>query len=163
MLKIILLACFTVDIAIENTELQILKEMFARSNRYIPCTLKDDSTVLDLHHAVKENRVWIWYSKKVDMQMWSVLDHKIEQRKGKEERMFHKNIMEDAMMIVEDKWLVFVSHQYLEIINDVLDYTLSFWLEGGEKEILFLMQGDLMTNINIIKQLEECHTQFDHL
>jgi hypothetical protein len=68
-----------------------------------------------LHHAVKENKVWIWYSKKVDMQMWSVMDHKIEQSKSKEERLLNKNIMDDAMMVVEDKWLVFVS-QYLEIV-----------------------------------------------
>jgi hypothetical protein len=61
-LKIILLACFTVDIAIENIQLQILQKTFAGSNRYIPCTLKDDSMpVLGLHHAVKEkNRVWIF-------------------------------------------------------------------------------------------------------
>jgi hypothetical protein len=109
---------------------------------------------LGLHHAVKENRVWIWYLKKVDMQMWSVLDHKIEQSMSKEERLLNKNIMEDAMMVVEDKWWVFVS-QYLEIINDVLDNTLLVWLEGGEKEKL-LMQGDSMTKIDIIKQLEEC-------
>jgi hypothetical protein len=109
---------------------------------------------LGLHHAVKENRVWIWYLKKVDMQMWSVLDHKIEQSMSKEERLLNKNIMEDAMMVVEDKWWVFVS-QYLEIINDVLDNTLVVWLEGGEKEKL-LMQGDSMTKIDIIKQLEEC-------
>jgi hypothetical protein len=95
------------------------------------------------------------------MQMWSVLDHKNEQSRSKEERLFNKNIMEDAMMVVEDKWLVFVS-QYLEIINKVLDYTLLVWLEGGEKEKL-LMQGDSMTNINIIKQLEEHCTQFDRL
>jgi hypothetical protein len=151
-----------VDIAIENIQLRILEETFAGSNRYIPCTLKDDSTILGLHHVVKEkNKVWIWYSKKVDMQMWSVLDHKIEQSKCKEERLFNKNIIKDAMMVVDDKWLVFVS-QYLDIINDVLDYTLWVWLEGGEKEKL-LMQGDSMANFNIIKQLEERHTRFDCL
>jgi hypothetical protein len=131
--------------------------MFAGSDRYILCTLKDDSTVLGLHHVVKENRVWIWYSKKVDVQMWSVLDNKIEQSKSKEERLFNKDIMEDAMMVV----CFFVS-QYLEIFNDVLDYTLLVWLERGEKEKL-LMRGDLMTNINIIKQLEERCTRFDCL
>jgi hypothetical protein len=152
-LKILLSSCFTVDIAIENIQLQILKETFAGSNRYIPCTLEDDSTVLGLHHAVKENRVWIWYSKKVDMQMWSVLDHKIAKSKSKEERLFNEDIMQDAVKVVEDKWLIYVS-QNLEIINDVLDYTLSVWLEGGEKEKL-LMRGETTTNINIVKQLEE--------
>jgi hypothetical protein len=145
-----------VDIVIENIQLQILKETFAGSNRYIPCTLEDDSMVLGLHHAVKENRVWIWYSKKVDMQMWSVLDHKIAYSKSKEQRLFNKNIMEDTMKVVEDKWLVFVS-QYLEIIYEVLDYTLSVWLEGGKKEKL-LMRGDSTTNINTCEQLEERHT-----
>jgi hypothetical protein len=114
-----------------------------------------------LHHAVKENRVWVWYLKKVDMQMWSVLDHKIAKSKSKEEGLFNEGIMEDAMKVVEDKWLIYVSPN-LEIINDVLDYTLSVWLEGGEKEKL-LMRGDLTTNINIIKQLEERCTRFDHL
>jgi hypothetical protein len=145
-----------VDIAIENIQLRILKETFAGSNRYIPCTLEDDSTVLGLHHAVKENRVWIWYSKKVDMQMWSV-----SKSKSKEERLFNEDIMEDVMKVVEDKWLIYVS-QNLEIINDVLDYTLSVWLEGGEKEKL-LMRGDSTTNINIVEQLKECRTRFDHL
>jgi hypothetical protein len=53
--------------------------------------------------------------------------------------------------------------QNLEIIYEVLDYTLLVWFEGGEKEKL-LMWGDLTTNINTtIKQLEERRTQFDHL
>jgi hypothetical protein len=69
--------------------------------------------------------------------------------------------MEDAMKVVEDNWLIYVS-QNLEIINDVLDYTLSVWLEGGEKEKL-LMRGDSTTNINIVEQLEEHRTQFDRL
>jgi hypothetical protein len=56
------------------------------------------------------------------MKIWSVLDHKIEQSESKEQRLFNKNIMEDAIMVVEDKWLVFVS-QNLEIVHDVLDYT----------------------------------------
>jgi hypothetical protein len=151
-----------VDIAIENIQLRILKETFAGSNGYITCTLEDNSTVLGLHHAVKEkNKVWIWYSKKVDMQMWSVLDHKIAYSKSKEQRLFYKNIMEDTMKVVEDKWLVFVS-QYLEIIYEVLDYTLSVWFEGGEKEKL-LMRGDSTTSINIVEQLEECRTRFDRL
>jgi hypothetical protein len=87
------------------------------------------------------------------MQMWSVLDHKIAKSKSKEERLFNEDIMQDAVKVVEDKWLIYVS-QNLEIINDVLDYTLSVWLEGGEKEKL-LMRGETMTNINIVKQLEE--------
>jgi hypothetical protein len=151
-----------VDIAIENIQLRILKETFAGSNGYIPCTLEDDSTVLGLHHAVKEkNKVWIWYSKIVDMQMWSVLDHKIAYSKSKEQRLFNKNIMEDTMKVVENKWLVFVS-QNLEIIYEVLDYTLLVWFEGGEKEKQ-LMRGDSTTNINTCEQLEERHTRFDRL
>jgi hypothetical protein len=67
--------------------------------------------------------------------------------------------MEDTMKVVEDKWLIFVS-QNLEIIYEVLDYTLLVWFEGGEKEKL-LMWGNLTTNINTIKQLEEHRTQFD--
>jgi hypothetical protein len=69
--------------------------------------------------------------------------------------------MEDALMVVEDKWLVYVS-QNLEIIKDVLGYTLLVWLEGGEKEKL-LMGGDSTTNIVIIEQLEERRTRFDRL
>jgi hypothetical protein len=160
-LKILLSACFTVDIAIENIKLSILKETIPGSNNYLPCTLEDDDTVVGLHHAVKNNRAWIVYSKKWDMEMWSVLDHKIAYSESKEERLFNENIMEDALMVVEDKWLVYVS-QKLEIINDVLGYTLSVWLEGGEKE-KHLMGGDLMTNIGIIKQLEERRTRFDRL
>jgi hypothetical protein len=114
-----------------------------------------------LHHAVKNNRAWIVYSKKWDMEMWSVLDHKIAYSESNEERLFNENIMEDALMVVEDKWLVYVS-QNLEIINDVLGYTLSVWLEGGEKEKL-LMGGDSTTNIGIIEQLEERRTRFDRL
>jgi hypothetical protein len=95
------------------------------------------------------------------MQMWSVLDHKIAYSKRKEQRLFNKNIMEDTMKVVEDKWLVFVS-QYLEIIYEVLDYTLSVWFEGGEKEKL-LMRGDSMTSIDIVEQLEERCTRFDRL
>jgi hypothetical protein len=72
----------------------------------------------------------------------------------------NKNFMEDTMKVVEDKWLVFVS-QYLEIIYEVLDYTLSVWFEGGEKEKQ-LMRGDSTTNINTCEQLEERRTQFDH-
>jgi hypothetical protein len=150
-----------VDIAIENIQLRILKETIAGLNMYIPCTLEDDSTVLGLHHAVQDNRVWIWYSKKRDMQMWSVLDHKIAYSKNKEQRLFNKNIMEDTMKVVEDKWLIFVS-QNLEIIYEVLDYTLLVWFEGGEKEKL-VMRGNSTTNINTIKQLEERCTQFDRL
>jgi Zn-finger protein len=160
-LKILLSACFTVDIAIENIHLRILKETIAGSNNYFPCTLEDDNTVLGLHHAVKDNRVWIWYSKKRDMQMWSVLDHKIAYSKSKEETLFNENIMEDTMKVVEDKWLIFVS-QNLEIIYEVLDYTLLVWFEGGEKEKL-LMRGDSTTNINTIEQLEERRTRFDRL
>jgi hypothetical protein len=83
-LKILLSACFTVEIAIENIKLSILKETIPGSNNYLPCTLEDDDTVVRLHHAVKDNRVWIWYSKKMDMQMWSILDHKIAYSKSKE-------------------------------------------------------------------------------
>jgi hypothetical protein len=71
------------------------------------------------------------------MEMWSVLDHKIAYSESEEERLFNENIMEDALMVVEDKWLVFVS-QYLEIIYEVLDYTLSVWFKGGEKEKLLM-------------------------
>jgi hypothetical protein len=95
------------------------------------------------------------------MQMWSVLDHEIAYSKSKEERLFNKNIMEDTMKVVEDKWLVFVS-QNLEIIYEVLDYTLSVWFEGGEKEKQ-LMRGDSTTNINTCEQLEERRTRFDRL
>jgi hypothetical protein len=45
----------------------------------------------------------------------------------------------------------------LEIIYEVLDYTLLVWFEGGEKEKL-LMWGDSTTNINTIEQLEERRT-----
>jgi hypothetical protein len=69
--------------------------------------------------------------------------------------------MEDALMVVEDKWLVYVS-QNLGIIYEVLDYTLSVWFEGGEKEKQ-LMRRDSTTNINICEQLEERHNRFDHL
>jgi hypothetical protein len=150
-----------VDIAIENIKLSILKETIPGSNNYLPWTLEDDDTVVGLHHAVKNNRAWIVYSKKRDMEMWSVLDHKIAYSESEEERLFNENIMEDALMVVEDKWLVFVS-QYLEIIYEVLDYTLSVWFEGGEKEKL-LMRGDSATNIDTIKPLEERHNRFDRL
>jgi len=160
-LKILLSACFTVDIAIENIKLSILKETIPGSNNYLPCTLEDDDTVVGLHHAVQNNRAWIVYSKKRDMEMWSVLDHKIAYSESEEERLFNENIMEDALMVVEDKWLVFVS-QYLEIIYEVLDYTLSVWFEGGEKEKL-LMRGDSATNIDTIKPLEERRNRFDRL
>jgi hypothetical protein len=89
-LKILLLACFTVDIAIENIKLSILKETIPGSNNYLPCRLEDDDTVVGLHHAVKDNRVWIVYSKKRDMEMWSVLDHKIAYSESEEERLFNE-------------------------------------------------------------------------
>jgi hypothetical protein len=69
--------------------------------------------------------------------------------------------MEDTMKVVEDKWLIFVS-QNLEIIYEILDYTLSVWFEGGEKEKL-LMRGDSATNIDTIEPLEERRDRFDCL
>jgi hypothetical protein len=130
---------FTVDIAIENI--------------YIPCTLEDDSTVLGLHHVVKETRVWIWYSKKVDMHMWSVLDNKITKSNSKKERLFNEDIMEVTMKVVEDNWLIYVS-QNLEIINNVWCIGLHFVSLVGRRR-----KGKTFDARRFNYQYQYCHTE----
>jgi hypothetical protein len=134
-LKILLSATFVVDVAVENIQLQILQENMPGTGNYIPCHLNDDNIILGLHQAVKDCVVWIWVSKKTDMKMWSVLEHKIDDSTNKMERLWHKDILDDAMKWVEDNWLIFVTKKEIsEIIGDILDYTLLVWWEGGEKE-----------------------------
>jgi hypothetical protein len=65
-LKIVLSACFMVDVAADNIELRVLQENILGSGYHFPVTLIEDDAVLGLHPAVKENMVWIWVSKKVD-------------------------------------------------------------------------------------------------
>jgi hypothetical protein len=70
--------------------------------------------------------------------MWGVLEHKIENSKNRMERLWHKDILDDAMKLVEVNWLIFVTKkENSEIISEILDYTLLVWIEGGEKENFF--------------------------
>jgi hypothetical protein len=95
--------------------LTILKEKTPVKGNYSTFDLDDNDAVLGLHPAVEQNRVSIKLSKKVNMQMWRLLEHKIDESKSKEERQFHDQILDDAMRFVDDNWFIFV-HNNKEII-----------------------------------------------
>jgi hypothetical protein len=118
--------------------------------------------ILGLHHAVKQNEVWIWVSKKIDMKMWHVLEYKIDHSETTQELKNNNIIMEKTMLLVEDKWLIFVMEN-LDIINDIFEFDYLVWLEGGEKEKY--MNGERTTNKNktIVEQLEQRQDRFEHL
>jgi hypothetical protein len=138
------------------------------TGNYIPYQHNDDNIILGWHQAVKDGVVWIWVSKKNEMNMWSVLEHKIDNSDNTKEKLWHKDILDDAMKLVEDNWLIFVTdNEISKIIGDILDYTLLVWLEGGEKEN-FLMRmrqsgdaGEITTET--INQLEERKQRFEQL
>jgi hypothetical protein len=72
-LKNFILACFILDVAVSNIKLRIVKESFAGSEAYRLWELNDDNAILGLHQAVRDNKLWIWVSKIVDIKMWHVL------------------------------------------------------------------------------------------
>jgi hypothetical protein len=133
-LKIFISACFIVDVAVSNIKLRIVEETFAGSEEYRPWELNDDNAILGLHQAVKDNKLWIWVSKKVDMKMWHVLEYKVD-NSITIEKLEHERILIEAIKEVEDKWLMFVS-QNLEKIKSVLEFTLWVWYAEGEREAM---------------------------
>jgi hypothetical protein len=137
--------CFTVDIAVDNIKLRIVEETPAGSGKYVSYELEENNTILGLHHSVKQNEVWIWVSKKVDMKMWHVLEYKIDHSETTQELKKNNIIMEKTMLLVEDKWLTFVSEN-LEIINDIFEFDLLVWMKGGEKEKYKLVFGRATEN-----------------
>jgi hypothetical protein len=161
-LKIVLSACFMVDVAADNIELRVLQENIPGSGYHFPVTLIEDDAVLGLHPAVKENMVWIWVSKKVDYDMWNFLEHKIDRSISRKERLDHEEIMIDTMLLVEDNWLKFVLRNF-EVITDILEYTLTVWLEGGEKEKFMQKEYESSTKDEIAQMLEMRKSRFEHL
>jgi hypothetical protein len=160
-LKIFISACFTVDIAVDNLKLRIVEETPAGSGKYVPHELNDDNTILGLHSAVKQNEVWIWVSKKIDMRMWHVLEYKIDHSETTEELKNNNIIMEKTMLLVEDKWLIFVK-DHLDIINDIFEFDLLVWLEGGGKE-KYMNEERTYINKTIVEQLEQRQDRFERL
>jgi hypothetical protein len=110
-LKFFISACFTVDIAVSNIKLRIVKETFAGSEAYRPWELNDDNEILGLHQAVRDNKLWIWVSKKVDMKMWHVLEYKVE-NSITIEKLEHERILIETIKEVEDKWLMFTFQDF---------------------------------------------------
>jgi hypothetical protein len=160
-LKIFISACFIVDVAVSNIKLRIVEETFAGSKAYRPWELNDDNTILGLHQAVKDNKLWIWVSKKVDMRMWHVLEYKVD-NSITIEKLEHERILSEAIAEVEDKWLMFVS-QNLEKIKSVLEFTLWVWWTEGEREAMFKRGKLSRDDKKIIEQLEERSVRFDRL
>jgi hypothetical protein len=66
------------------------------------------------------------------------------------------------MLLVEDNWLKFVSTNF-EVIADILEYTLTVWLEGGEKEKFMQKEYEATTKDEIAQTLEMRKSQFEHL
>jgi hypothetical protein len=102
------------------------------------------------------------------MKMWSVLEHKIDKSENKKDRLWHKDILDDAMKLVKDNWLIFVTdNENSEIIGDILDYTLLVWLEGGEKDnyLMRMRQSgeERETTTETVNQLEERKQRFEQL
>jgi MoxR-like ATPase len=151
-----------VDVAADNIQLRILQENIPGLGYHFPVHLVDDDAVLGLHPAVKDNMVWIWVSKKVDYDMWNFLEHIIDRSSTRKERLDNEDIMIDTMLAVEYNWLNFVSTN-LEVITDVLDYTLAVWLEGGQKENFMRQEYESDTKNDIAQKLEMRKLQFESL
>lgn len=158
-LKILISACFTIDVAVSNLRLRILEETGSRS--YRPWELDDDNAVLGVHHAVRNNKLWVWMSKKVDMEMWKVLEYKVDNSVAIE-KSENRKILEDAMEEVEDMWLFFVSRN-LEKIQSILEFTLWVWYTEGEKE-KFCERRELSSgDRTVVDLLEHRSERFDRL
>jgi hypothetical protein len=106
--------------------------------------------------------VWIWVSKKIDMKMWHVLEYKIKHSETTQELKHNDSIMEKTMLLVEDKWLNFVKDN-LEIINDIFEFDLSVWEDGGEKEKYMNQERTYKNKTIVVEQLEQRQDQFERL
>jgi hypothetical protein len=127
MVKIVVSACFAMDLATDNMKLRVRRRLqFAENSKrkYEFVDLYDDNQKLGEHPYLKNNQLFICVSKKFDRDVWEwyfPVDDADD--------------YEDAKMLLEDEWLVFVTQNW-KTIDNILSYNERVWHTGGEKKSL---------------------------
>jgi hypothetical protein len=125
MVKIVVSACFAMDLATDNMKLRVCRRLQFAENpkcKYEFVDLDDDNQKLGEHPYLKNNQLFICVSKNFDRDVWEwyfPVDDADD--------------YEDAKMLLEDEWLVFVTQNW-KTINDILSYNERVWHTGGEKK-----------------------------
>jgi hypothetical protein len=126
MVKIVVSACFAMDLATDNMKLRVRRRLqFAEhpKRKYEFVDLDDDNEKLGEHPYLKNNQLFICVSKKIDKDVWEWYFP------GEEADNY-----DDARMLLEDEWLVFVTQNW-KTIDNILSYNERVWHTGGEKKI----------------------------
>jgi hypothetical protein len=125
MIKIIVSACFAMEVAPDNMKLRVCHRLKCPTNpkrKYEYVDLDEDNQKLGENPWLENNQLTICVSKKIDRDVWKWYFP------GEE-----VDDYDDARMLLEDEWLVFVTQNW-KTINDILSYNERVWHTGGEKK-----------------------------
>jgi hypothetical protein len=124
MVKIVLSACFAVDVDADNLRLrmrlptQLISQNGRKKYKYI--TLNDNNQKLVEHPYCVDRKIHIFVSKNRNSGVWDAyLPEEADD-------------YDDARKMLEDEWLEFVKRHWTTIDN-VLQYNERIWHVGGEK------------------------------